>query len=109
RRWRRSPHEGRSPAANHSLEPGGCSGILVRERGTSTMAHIVLNDEQMQVVTEAQQQVEVRDNQGNVVGYIQFRGFTSADLADAKRRLASDEPRYSTEQVLAYLKSLEPR
>jgi hypothetical protein len=33
--------------------------------------------------------------------------WTEEDIADARRRLASDEPRYTTAQVLAHLKSLE--
>ena len=73
------------------------------------MGHIVLNDEQLRVITGAQHQVEVRDGSGKLVGYLQFVGFTPADIEDARRRLASDEPRYMTEQVLAHLRSLDPK
>lgn len=73
------------------------------------MNHLVLNDEQMKVLSEAKKQVEVRDGGGRLVGYLQFVGFTEAEIAEAKRRLASDEPRYTTEQVLAHLRSLESK
>jgi hypothetical protein len=73
------------------------------------MKHIVLNDEQMKVLAETPRQVEVRDSGGHLVGYLQFVGFTSADLEEAERHLASDEPRYTTEQVLAHLRSLESK
>jgi hypothetical protein len=73
------------------------------------MKHLVLNDEQMKVLAEAQRQIEVRDSDGRLVGYLQFVGFTVAEIEDAKRRLASDEPRYTTEQVLAHLRSLESK
>lgn len=70
------------------------------------MQQIILNDEQMKILAEAHGQVEVRDSGGHLVGYLRFVGFMAAELEDAKRRLASDEPRYTTEQVLAHLHSL---
>lgn len=73
------------------------------------MKHLVLNDEQMKVLAEAQRQVEVRDSAGHLIGYLQFVGFTQAEIEEAKRRLASDEPRYTTAQVLAHLRSLESK
>ncbi|HTU17228.1 MAG TPA: hypothetical protein VMG10_04140 [Gemmataceae bacterium] len=73
------------------------------------MQQIILTDEQMKVLAEAQRQVEVRDSDGRLVGYLQFVGFTQAEIEEAKRRLASDEPRYTTAQVLAHLRSLESK
>ncbi len=35
--------------------------------------------------------------------------FTDADIAEAKRRSQSDSPRYTTQQVLDHLRSLEGR
>ncbi len=70
------------------------------------MQHITLNDEQMQILAAAQGRVEVRDSGGHLVGYLQFIGFTRVEVEEAKRRLASDEPRFTTEQVLAHLQSL---
>ena len=73
------------------------------------MPQIILNDEQMKVLAEAKRQIEVRDSDGRLVGYLQFVGFTQAEIEEAKRRLASDEPRYTTAQVLAHLRSLESK
>jgi hypothetical protein len=70
------------------------------------MLQIVLTDEQAKVVTTALKPVQVRDNHGNSLGWIQPI-WTEEDIAEAKRVLASNEPWYTTEQVLAYLRSLE--
>jgi hypothetical protein len=70
------------------------------------MAHIILNDEQARVVASALHAVQVRDGKGNVLGYIPPI-WTEEDIAEAKRRLASEEPRYTTAQVLEHLRSLE--
>jgi hypothetical protein len=70
------------------------------------MVQIVLTDEQAQVVASALQPVRVCDSQGNFLGSI-TPIWTAEDIADAKRRLASNEPRYTTAQVLEYLRSLE--
>jgi hypothetical protein len=66
------------------------------------MSHIVLNDEQAKIVSEATGCVEIRDDRGRHLGYV-FHGFTDDDIAVAKRRLASSEPRYTTQQVLDHL------
>jgi hypothetical protein len=68
------------------------------------MSHIVLNAEQAKLVASALKPVQVRDAAGNVLGYIP-PVWTEEDVADAKRRLASDGPRYTTAQVLEYLRS----
>ncbi len=72
------------------------------------MTHIVLNEEQARIVASALQPVQVRDGKGNVLGVIP-PVWTAEDIADAKRRLASNEPHYTTEQVLDYLRSLEEK
>jgi len=72
------------------------------------MSPIVLNDEQAKQVASLLKPVDVCDSQGNVLGT--FTPFwTEADIAEAKRRLGSDEPRYTTEQVLRHLESLDPQ
>ncbi len=71
------------------------------------MKHIVLNDEQMKVLAEAQRHVEVRDSDGHLVGYLQFIRFTQAEIEEAKRRLASPGPWYTGAQVQARLQALE--
>ena len=72
------------------------------------MLEIVLTDEQAKVVATALKPVQVRDPKGNVLGCINPI-WTEEDIAEAKRALASDEPWYTTEQVLAYLRSLESK
>jgi hypothetical protein len=66
-----------------------------------------LTPEQAQVVAQAQQSVQVCDSNGNVLGHIEPIGFTQEEIAEAKRRLASDQPRYTSQQVLAHLRALE--
>jgi hypothetical protein len=72
------------------------------------MPHIVLSDEQAKVVATALQPVQVRDAKGTVLGVIPSI-WTEEDIAEAKRRLASNGPWYTTEQVLAHLRSLETK
>lgn len=72
------------------------------------MSHLVLDDEQAQAVTNSRGDIQVRDRKGNILGYMS-PDFTAADIAEAKRRLASDQPRHTTQQVLKHLRSLEPQ
>jgi hypothetical protein len=72
------------------------------------MPHIVLSEEQAKVVASALQPVQVRDAKGTVLGVIPSI-WTEEDIAEAKRRLASNGPWYTTEQVLAHLRSLETK
>ena len=72
------------------------------------MPHIVVNDQQAKILTEATECVEIRDGQGRHLGYV-AHGFTDEDVAIAKGRLASNEPRYTTQEVLDHLRSLEQR
>lgn len=70
------------------------------------MRHIVVDDQQAKLISEATESVEIRDPRGRHLGYV-AHGFSDEDLAIAKARLASDEPRYTTQQVLEYLESLD--
>jgi hypothetical protein len=72
------------------------------------MPHIVLSEEQAKVVASALQPIQVRDAKGTVLGVIPSI-WTEGDIAEAKRRLASNGPWYTTEQVLAHLRSLETK
>ncbi len=69
------------------------------------MPQIVLTDEQAEVVSTALKPVQVCDAQGNLLAVIQPT-WTEEDIAEAKRRLASDQPRYTTAQVLEHLRAL---
>jgi hypothetical protein len=71
------------------------------------MIQIVLNDEQMEALRKAGEEVEIRDPNGGLLGYLD-RPFDDEEiLAEADRRLNSDGPWYTTEQVLEHLRSLE--
>jgi hypothetical protein len=72
------------------------------------MPHIILTDEQAKIVASALQPVQVKDAKGNILGSIPPI-WTEEDIAEAKQRLTSDEPRYTTAQVLEYLRSLEQK
>ena len=70
------------------------------------MSPIVLNDDQAKQVASLLKPIDVCDSQGNILGT--FTPFwTEADIEDALRRVASDEPRYSFQQVMEHLRSLE--
>ena len=70
------------------------------------MRQIILTDEQARILSNAVDEVELRDQSGNVLGYVP-PAFTAADIARAKSALASNQPRYTTEQVLSYLRGLK--
>jgi hypothetical protein len=70
------------------------------------MQHIVVDDQQAKLIAEATEYVEIRDPRGRHLGYV-AHGFTDEDIAIAKQRLVSREPRYTTQEVLDHLRSLE--
>ncbi len=70
------------------------------------MPHIVVDDRQAKIISDAGQTVEILDQHGNRLGYVAHPP-TDKDIAVAKRRLQSDEPRFTTRQVLNHLRSLE--
>jgi len=70
------------------------------------MPHIVVDDEQAKIIVESAGNIEIRDRSGKPLGYV-AHGFTDEDIAIAKQRRASDQPRYTTGQVLDHIESLE--
>jgi hypothetical protein len=72
------------------------------------MLHIVVSDEQARLIGESTDNVEIRDGNGNLLGYV-AHGFSEDDIAIARSRAASSQLRLTTPQVLNYLNSLEPR
>jgi hypothetical protein len=72
------------------------------------MIRIVLDDEQSKLVAQSQDSVEVCDHRGKVLGIIGRRlpPEEEACAEEAKRALASDAPRYSSEQLFAHLNKL---
>ena len=74
--------------------------------GDRFVPHIVVDDQQAKLISEATESVEIHDPRGRHLGYV-AHGFTDEDIAIAKQRLASDEPRYTTQEVLDHLQALE--
>lgn len=72
------------------------------------MPHIVVDDEQAKLIAATEDSIEIRDKRGHHLGYV-AHGFTDEDFAIAKRRMMSDEPRYSTKQVMDRLHSMDPK
>ena len=70
------------------------------------MTQIILSADQVRVVVGASETVEVRDDQGTLLGYV-VRPPGNSEVIEAKRRLESDGPWHTTEQVLKHLDSLE--
>ena len=70
------------------------------------MQHLVLSDEQARIVSQSSEGIEIRDRNGKHLGYV-AHGFSDEDIAIAKQRMASDEPRHTTREVLDHLRSLE--
>ena len=70
------------------------------------MMRIVLSDDQANAVQAATDVVEIRDRRGSLLGYISPPP-GDAEIAEAKRRLESNGPWHTTEQVMDHLKSLE--
>jgi hypothetical protein len=67
------------------------------------MSYIVLNEAQSRVVSQANCDVQVRDKDGNHLGYI-TRGFTAEDIRIARERSESNVPCLSTAEVLDRLR-----
>ncbi len=72
------------------------------------MTRIVLTDEQAKLVAAATKPVPVCDSAGNVLGFLN-PVWSEDDIAEAKKTLAANDPWYTTEQVLAHLRSLGPK
>lgn len=59
------------------------------------MPYIILDNQQTTGISESKERTEIRDRNGRHLGYI-AHGFTEDDIAIAKERMASDEPRHTT-------------
>ena len=70
------------------------------------MPHIIVDDEQAKIISESAENIELRDQSGKHLGYV-AHGFTDEDIAIANERMVSDEPRYTTQEVLDHIQSLE--
>jgi hypothetical protein len=72
------------------------------------MSQLILSQEQSQIVAKSLVPVQVCSPSGEVLGVIE-PAVTEEDVAEARKRLASDQPRYRTAEVLEYLESLDKR
>jgi uncharacterized protein YmfQ (DUF2313 family) len=70
------------------------------------MPIIVLTEEQATVIASAREPVQVCDPAGKVLATIK-PAFTAEELAEARRRVASPGPWYTSQQVQARLKALQ--
>ena len=70
------------------------------------MPHIVVDDEQAKVISESVESIEIRDRSGKYLGHV-AHGFAEEDVAIAKERMVSDEPRFTTREVLDHIESSE--
>jgi hypothetical protein len=84
-----------------------CHQNAVCDRQTGrAMTEIVVSHEQARIITEASAGVVVRDPDGNFLGYITLT-FTVREIAAARIAAASEQPRYTTREVLDHLRSLQ--
>ena len=72
------------------------------------MVQIVATEDQAKLLSQASESVEIVDVNGHRLGYF-ARPFTDDDIKIAKERLASNEPRQTTAQVLQHLRDLETK
>lgn len=74
------------------------------------MVDIIVNDEQARAIIAASGAVRVRDAQGRILCAIAPRPLDAPDdVVEMRRALASDQPRYTTQQVIDHLQSLSDR
>jgi hypothetical protein len=69
------------------------------------MIQIILNDEQARLAQAAPESIELRDQRGQLVGYV-ARPLDADVIAVAKLRANSAGPWFTTQQVLDHLQSL---
>jgi hypothetical protein len=70
------------------------------------MIQITLNEDQATMVQKAAGTVELRDPKGRLVGYVS-QPPSDRVIAEAKQRLHSNGPWYTTQQVVDHLQSLD--
>jgi hypothetical protein len=68
------------------------------------MPSIVLNDEQVRVLTQSREPVELRDEQGNLLACLPV--WSDDEIAEARRRLASEQKRWPSEKIQQFLAQL---
>jgi hypothetical protein len=69
------------------------------------MTQLILTDDQAEVMRKAAGAVEVCNRRGELLGYFS-RPPSAAETEEAKLRLSSEGPWYTTQQVIEHLDSL---
>ncbi|HEX7449485.1 MAG TPA: hypothetical protein VF306_18150 [Pirellulales bacterium] len=72
------------------------------------MSHIILNQEQAELLSRSRKKLQVRDSAGRIIGFIEPAP-SEEEIARAKARMHLDEPEYTTDEVREHLRSLEKR
>ena len=70
------------------------------------MLHITLDQEQAELLSRAGKTIQVLDQQGRLIGFIEPAP-TEEEIDRAISRRDIDEPEYTTAEVLEHLRSLE--
>ena len=81
--------------------------VMAHESG-NLMLHIVLDQQQSDLLKQSGRTLQVFDPRGRLIGFIEPAP-SEAEIARAKARMAIDEPEYTTDEVLEHLRSLEKR
>ena len=66
------------------------------------MRDIVVSDDFLKALAESGGEIRFLNSKGEVLGRFEAE-LTAEELAEIRRRLASDEPRYTTKQMLERL------
>ena len=72
------------------------------------MAHIVVDEQQAEIIRRRDETVEIRDRDGTSLGFV-ARQVTAEEIEEAKRVADTDLPGRTTAEVLARLNSLGNR
>ena len=73
-----------------------------------SIPHIVLNNGQARIISESAESVYMNDRSGKHLEDV-VHGFTDEDMAISKERMASDEPRYTTQEVVDHIQSWDQK
>ena len=68
------------------------------------MRDIVVSDDLMRAIAESGGEIRFVNAEGQVIGRFEPE-LTPAELEEIRRRLSSSQPRYTTDQMLARLRS----
>jgi hypothetical protein len=72
------------------------------------MIHIIVDDDQAKLIAECVENIAILDRSGRHLGFV-AHDFSDEDIAIAKQRQNSSERRYTTQEVMDYLNSLDQK